>query len=222
MLELTKDGARVGAEATVRLALAKSLKRQFAGQRVVFASEARYGASDRRADFLAVGEDSHAFEIKSDSDSLDRLSDQVSDYVASFDFVSIVTSDRHLNKVKNIVPPRVGLWLYSNNEVTAVRPAKRNKRLSKLHLAKGCSKSSLMDALSVSNGTEALPALQRSALKRLRLTQLRALFLAEMKARYTKTSNSFLSETDGELDVEDLLLLKRVVRIADRSASIEP
>ena len=70
------------------------------------------GASSKRkfavADFLVVNvEGMHAFEIKSDADTLNRLERQVPHYSAVCDTVSIVTTKKYYKKVKDIVP---GWW----------------------------------------------------------------------------------------------------------------
>lgn len=99
-------------ESSLSVALARDIKQHFLSVDAVFASEVPYGPTDRRADFLVVDKRSHAYEIKSDFDSLGRLPEQISDYVCTFDFVSVVTTDRHLRSVRSIVPSKVGLSVF--------------------------------------------------------------------------------------------------------------
>ncbi|QBY00123.1 hypothetical protein E2K80_04700 [Rhodophyticola sp. CCM32] len=190
------------------------MKQRFYGYGTVFASEVRYGPIDRRADFLVVEESSHAFEIKSDFDSLSRLPDQISDYVCTFDFVSVVTTNRHLGSVRSIVPPKVGLNVLSKGELTQVRQPKRFARLSKVHLAMGCDKGGLLQHVPNARSSSSLRDLQIAAIKVLSATELRTVFLNGLRERYKRSSEAFLAETDGKLNREDLLLLRRVAKIA--------
>lgn len=201
-------------ESCLRVALAVDLKSQFHCQKAVFASEVRYGPTDRRADFLVVEDSSHAFEIKSDFDSLSRLPDQISDYMRTFDFVSVVTTERHLGSVRSIVPSKVGLSVLKEGKLTRVRQPKRFARLSKMHLAISCDRSGLLQRVPNAKSAASLPDLQIAAIKTLSVTELRAVFLNGLRERYKHSSQAFLAETDGQLDREDLLLLRRAAKIA--------
>lgn len=203
-----------GTEISLRLALVKRLRENFYGSDAVFASEARYGSGDRRADFISLTEVAHAFEIKSDFDSLARLPAQMTDYAKTFDLVTVITTVQHLQKVRRLISKRAGLWLYDAGTLSVVRNASTNHRLSKLHLASGCSKGSLIGALHGAKAAERIEALQGLAVRRLNLAELRDLFHRELRRRYSATSECFVQETDGHLEPEDLLLLRRAYKIA--------
>lgn len=203
-----------GSEISLRLALVNKLKGIFADSDSIFATEARYGAGDRRADFLVLNENAYAFEIKSDFDSLNRLDYQIADYSCTFDYVSVVTTRRHIQKVRKSTSRKTGLWLYEAGELMQVREASKNARLSRLHLSSGCSRDGLLRALSEARATDSLEVLKEKAIKCMKVTDLRKLFHTELVRRYSATSDSFMQETDGSLLAEDLLLLRRACRIA--------
>lgn len=64
-----------------------------------------------RVDMAVVNGELKGFEIKSDRDSLDRLSAQCSGYSKVFDTVTIVVGSRHLHGVEAMVPQWWGILL---------------------------------------------------------------------------------------------------------------
>jgi hypothetical protein len=72
-------------------------------------SEFRVAGS--KADIVFINGTSHAYEIKTEFDSLDRLDGQISDYQKCFDKVSVVTSARHLPVLEDTLDESVGLFL---------------------------------------------------------------------------------------------------------------
>ncbi|MCC6182186.1 MAG: sce7726 family protein [Bacteroidia bacterium] len=57
----------------------------------------------------------HGYEIKSASDTLLRLPNQIIAYSYIFDYLTIVTEDKHYGKVKAIIPEWVSIAICSNN-----------------------------------------------------------------------------------------------------------
>lgn len=53
----------------------------------------------------------HGFEIKSSEDTLYRLPDQIDQYSQVFDFITIITEEKYLYKIKNLVPSFWGIVL---------------------------------------------------------------------------------------------------------------
>lgn len=84
-----------------------------------------------RADIAVINGHFLAYEIKSDQDSLCRITKQVKAYNAVFDEVTVVVGQRHLEKVKELVPLWWGIMVASaNNRGTVhfetIRPAAWN------------------------------------------------------------------------------------------------
>ena len=65
-----------------------------------------------RADFVRINGVSHAYEIKTELDTLDRLETQLGDYLAVFEYVTVVIHLKHLEKVKKLISRRVGIITY--------------------------------------------------------------------------------------------------------------
>lgn len=64
-----------------------------------------------RIDVAVINGSIHGFEIKSEKDDLDRLPGQIEVYAKSLDAVTVVTTQRHLPKVEQSVPPWWGILL---------------------------------------------------------------------------------------------------------------
>jgi len=85
---------------------------------------------EARIDIAVINGAIHGFEIKSDRDSLNRLTKQIDIYNKTLDFVTVVCGNHHLPKLKKIIPSWWGLWVteYQNNSlhIKQVRDSKTN------------------------------------------------------------------------------------------------
>jgi len=73
-----------------------------------------------RIDFAIINGVMHGYEIKSDKDTLDRLPDQMREYNAVFDKMTLVVGKHHLHEALNIIPEWWGIILAkktSDNQV---------------------------------------------------------------------------------------------------------
>lgn len=68
-----------------------------------------FGCNTARADVAVINGSLHAFEIKSDSDSLDRLPGQIEAYRGVFEYVTLVSGCRLLERARTTVPNWWGL-----------------------------------------------------------------------------------------------------------------
>src|SRR3989338_11292875 len=64
-----------------------------------------------RIDFAIVNGVMHGYEIKSDRDTLDRLPDQMREYNAVFDKMTLVVGRHHLYEALAIIPEWCGIIL---------------------------------------------------------------------------------------------------------------
>lgn len=62
-----------------------------------------------RADIALINGALHGFELKSDCDSLCRLTEQANAYNAVFDYITLVVGERHLRRAVEIVPSWWGI-----------------------------------------------------------------------------------------------------------------
>jgi hypothetical protein len=76
----------------------------------VAAFEVRVNGS--RADFLVINGQTKCFEIKSRVDTLKRLKKQTEDFGDVFEYNTIVTDQKHLRAVEELVVPHYGIWYF--------------------------------------------------------------------------------------------------------------
>ena len=92
-----------------------------------------------RADVAIVNGQIHGYEIKSPQDNLDRLPSQVSSYNQVFDTMTIVTCEKYLTKVEEIIPKWWGIYYISKTKkgltLKTKRRPKYNKNVSGFQLA---------------------------------------------------------------------------------------
>ncbi|MGJ1243364.1 MULTISPECIES: sce7726 family protein [Sphingobacterium] len=104
-----------------------------------------------RIDIALVNGSLHGFEIKSASDTLKRLPDQIEAYTKIFDYLSVITEDKYLQKIQEVVPKWVGLFVCievkGKIRVKRIRKAKVNKEKQGFFLAKLLWREELIDIL---------------------------------------------------------------------------
>lgn len=81
-----------------------------------------------RADAVILNGTSFAYEIKSERDNLDRLPDQLNDYMRAFASVSVVAGDNHLDAIMQSIPSPVGVMVLTNRyQLSIMREAKMDR-----------------------------------------------------------------------------------------------
>jgi hypothetical protein len=96
-------------EAHIKPALASWLRNRGELRGGVLIDEKVYGEFARRADLVVANGTLQAFEIKSDADSLRRLSGQVADYLLRFDKLTVVCTPRFTRSVVRSINRHVGV-----------------------------------------------------------------------------------------------------------------
>lgn len=98
-----------------------------------------FGCNSARVDVAVINGSLHAFEIKSDSDSLERLPGQVEAYRGVFEYVTLVCGRRLLERARTTVPTWWGLQkaVYKGGQIVlqSIRVPKLNPSQDALALA---------------------------------------------------------------------------------------
>ncbi|MEZ9561507.1 sce7726 family protein [Vibrio splendidus] len=170
---------------------------------------------NRRADLVVANGKLHAFEIKSDVDSLTRLHGQIETYLAFFDKVTLVCSPKFTKKAIETLPDSVEileLTIGSREEVSL--KVKRRGRIEKVQSAGDflsfVDKKYLVSALKSQNlacqVSEARNSLNEKV-SRLPKSYWRNLVLDYLKNKYRFTCQSFLANKHDITDTSDLKFL---------------
>jgi len=117
-----------------------------------------------RADIAVVNGKLIGYEIKSETDSLLRLKNQIVAYDEIFDSIFIITSEKHLPNVIRRVPKHWGIFLYKKNRQGDIqfyvqRKSRLNPRVNALSVARLLWKT---EAAEILQKLDASPKLLRS------------------------------------------------------------
>ena len=194
-------------EVEIKLLLLEFLTSRLKSFEHCLAVEAKYAENLRRADVLAITNETIAFEIKSDFDRLDKLPDQLKDYRRTFDKLFVVTTPKHQRKIRPFLGENDGLIVVENRELRVLKEARKNKSILKKNLAAICSRQALSNALGAQNRKSTVGKLRESAQKKLDVPNLHLLALAELKQRFMRRYNTFIEESAIPLRETDLKAL---------------
>lgn len=101
---------------------------------VIIGHEVMYGSREQFADLVILHNGyTYAVEIKSDSDSLYRIGNQLDAYRRLFNYVIVVCGKRYTNHLKESLPDGVGLFEIQEDNITKriKRPRRETSNLDK-------------------------------------------------------------------------------------------
>lgn len=106
----------------------------------IIADELKVCGGKAIADVAVINGKMHCFEIKSDHDSFQRLENQIINYDAVFDEITIVVGKKFNKKALSFVPKHWGvLCIYQGNEdnveLNVIRESKPNKNVNAFNIA---------------------------------------------------------------------------------------
>ena len=142
-----------------------------------------------RIDVAVINGSLHGYEIKSASDTLQRLPSQIEAYTKVFDYLSIVTEGKYGQKILDFVPEWIGIFICDEKNgiksITELRKPIKNQNRESIYIAKLLWREELIacleeykikfrkkdrnwllcEALSVNLDTDSISALVRNKLK---------------------------------------------------------
>ena len=90
-----------------------------------------------RIDIAVINGSLHGYEIKSASDTLNRLPRQLIAYSYVFDYLTIITEETHSSEIKDMVPEWVGITICTTeNDLKVLREPEFNLNKAGFHIAK--------------------------------------------------------------------------------------
>jgi len=97
-------------EGEIRKALHDRLRARNPDPRTLIVDELAVCMGVARVDVAVVNGSLQGYEIKSEQDTLDRLPGQATAYSRVFETVTLVSTERHLDRIRGLVPAWWGLW----------------------------------------------------------------------------------------------------------------
>jgi len=182
----------------------------------VLINEMVYANWSRRADLAVANGHLHAFEIKSDFDSLRRLEGQIAIYLERFDKLTVVVAPKYLSSVLEMTPSQVAVWCVLEEatgvRIKVVRAGKKGKVENRDVLIDYLLRDELYCFLST-HGVQVRRSDSRSQLVSLAraqsLTKLRAYVLHALKERYKESFSTFIALRKESTSPDDLIALRK-------------
>ncbi len=170
----------------------------------------------RRADLVVANGKLHAFEIKSDLDTLRRLDGQVETYLQRFDKVTVVCTEKFAHLIKDSTNSRVEIW--------CATPTDRGIRLSIFRRGQSFLVSNKRILCGYLHKTELVALLKREGrnvsvetpriqlefeAEALSVRQIREFVLQSLKERYKSTFKQFCASRQSQTHPADLERLSK-------------
>lgn len=178
----------------------------------VLISEMTVANWSRRADVVLANGCLWAFEVKSELDSLSRLSGQLDAFTTHFEKVCVVCAPCFETGARALLPEGVGLWVVEGDGIPRERVRPRYTRLTKT-AAVGLMKANELRALLTCNGFKGVSDVPRSRLVELAM-QLPTGDLASaardaVKRRHRPRHDMFVKHRENLGTMDSMWMLKR-------------
>lgn len=117
-----------------------SLKKYIQDSNSKVVDELKLPITKSRIDIAVLNGHMHGFEIKSANDTLNRLPHQLDGYTKVFDYITVVTEEKHYNKVLALIPEWIGLQICKKKStgyrIVTIRKPSFNRNKEGFFLAK--------------------------------------------------------------------------------------
>ncbi len=170
----------------------------------------------RRADLVILEKNKMCvFEIKSDADSLYRLSGQLENYLNYFDKVIIATTKKHTSNILKSIPEQVELWEINNNKILIKKKGRMASITNKFNYLNLLKKNELLDLSRHHNenekkiGKRSLKENLKQKLDKTPLLSIKRHTIQSLERRFHLTSNLFKKNVflRGYVSPKDIELL---------------
>jgi hypothetical protein len=163
-----------------------------------------FRAGSCKADLVVLNGTASAYEIKSERDSLARLSNQVANYKRVFASVNVIVSEIHVESVRQVVPDDVGIMCLSRGQHVSVEREAIDRpecicQVTVFESLRSAEAAAVLKALGVA--VPAVPNTQRHSIMRELFAELEPAALHQAMVRTLKRTRSLapLSDLVGQL-----------------------
>lgn len=170
-----------------------------------------------------------AYEIKSDADSLYRLSGQLEKYRQYFDKTIVVTTPKHLDNILNLVNGDIEVWEVVEQRITIKKRGKASRIESKanyLDLLRVQDMRKLASALNIKLGTggkKEIKSILTDNLNKISYEKLKSFVIDILSQRFRLTSTNFLENVSvgNKVTINDLDFLSPYSKIKHTHALVQ-
>lgn len=216
-------------EAMIKAAVIDRLLRNHADGDTVLISEMVVARYARRADLAVANGHMHAFEIKSELDTLTRLDGQMEAYSAQFDKVTLVVATKFVDSVLNRYAQNVEVWeAYQQKHGVQLKLRRRGtcRPVRSARILAGFLRKTEIASFLRSEGVFVGPTHPRSELLSLlesvNVARLRRFVLSTIKIRYRPPHDAFMMRRRGATVPNDLVALQRICGVRTECVGQSP
>lgn len=178
---------------------------------IIIGNEVMYGSSRKVVDLLAIIDNKTvAIEIKSDSDNLNRLPEQIIEYNKIFDKVIIISAPSHLNNITQLISKGIGLYVIDKS-IKKIQTSLINHNLDKLEML--YSISSVFLKKNYPNLKNLNADELRSHLSKKGKSEIHQVLISFYQQRLSERFRFFLNERGEYTLVDDIPTLSSLTRI---------
>lgn len=181
---------------------------------LIIGNELMYGIKRKVVDLVVIQNNKIiAIEIKSDNDNLCRLEEQISEYKKIFDYVLIVTTEKHINRICKIVPSEVGIYIFNkNNLLRKYRNPRIQRKKDKIEMLYSINAKYLYKLESFPQSKYDADEIRQVYAKR-RISNIQEILLTYLAQKYKERYALFKSERGLLTHIEDLSILSSSFQI---------
>lgn len=203
-------------EADIKAAIITKLLNKNTAEDITVINEFTIENYSRRVDLALIkNNELHAYEVKSEYDSLRRLEGQVLKYSEYFDKITVVLSRKHIQKALHKLPSYIEVIEFDNGWLKTIHRGKKlpiKKKNSFISLMTAMELRSLASQLKIRPKTFRRKNLE-VALSNVKTSTLKSAAISFIKKKYSPQYNYFLQETNGRLikasDISSLSIHKK-------------
>lgn len=184
------------------------------GENLIIGNEFMYGIKRKVVDLVVLKNDNIiAVEIKSNSDNLKRLEEQILEYKKIFDYVLIVATEKHINKICEVTSSSIGVYVIKNNLVI--------NKIRSPHIQRNKDKTEMLFSINAKylcklnhynlrnyNADEV-----RNMYKKRRISNIQEILRKYIIKKYKERYCLFINERGVQTHIEDLCILSSSFQI---------
>lgn len=171
----------------------------------IIGNEVLFSSNQYRTDILQIlNNKTYAYEIKSDSDNLENIEQQLQNYLETFDYTNLIFTEKYSNEKINKIDNLVGLYLITKDKkIKKIRQAKISNQIKKENLLCFLHKKELINIVN-KKGLSQLSVFElRKNAKKIPLNIIKTASINILTHRYSKLLKLFMFDTNGQVITED-------------------
>lgn len=181
---------------------------------IIIGNEVMYGTKRKVVDLINIqGEKISAIEIKSNSDNLNRIHEQVEEYKKIFNYVIIVTTTKFKDKILTCTTNDVGVYIVNDDlSISMVRRPTIQKKRNKLEMLYSINAKFLMKLEKIATKSYDSDSIRLFYAKK-RISFIQEILILYWKLKYRDKFKLFLDERGEISNIEDLSILSSSFQI---------